>query len=73
MEADKQATVLLDLAKQHMQRFHELEDIEWRINFAVWGFWGALGYLWVSGHVPVPPWLMTWRALLLPDCAFCLA
>jgi hypothetical protein len=53
MDADKQVVALLDLAKQHIQRFHQLENIEWRINFSVWAFVGGIAYFAVSGKVEI--------------------
>jgi hypothetical protein len=54
MDDDKRSATLLDLARQHMQRFNELEQIEWKINFSVWGFFGGLAFLWVNSHMAVP-------------------
>src|SRR5258708_36209259 len=64
MDDDKRIAALLDLAKQHMQRCHELEDIAWRIKFSVWAFFGGLAYLWANGHVTSPAWVR-WRLTVL--------
>jgi hypothetical protein len=67
MDEENRIPGLLELARQHMQRFRELEDIEWRINFSVWGFLGGLAYLSVNGHLKPPSWVLNWPfALLLP-------
>jgi hypothetical protein len=66
MNEEARVAGLLDLTKQHMQRFRELEDIKWRINFSVWAFFGGLAYLWVNGHLVPPDWLRKPYALLVP-------
>ena len=54
---DKDRVVgFLELARLNLQRFRELEDIEWRINFSAWAFVGAIGYLWVTAKLPAD-WL----------------
>jgi hypothetical protein len=58
---EKHTGVLLDLAKQHMQRCHELEDIGWRIKFSIWAFLGGLAYLWANAHIRSPEWVR-WHA-----------
>ena len=57
MDDEKRLTALLDLAKQHMQRCRELEEIEWRVNFSIWGSIGGLAYLWANGHIASPEWI----------------
>lgn len=64
MDAEKRVSFLLKLAEQHMQRFREIEGIEWRINFSVWAFWGALAYLWINGHICTPEWMKSCAALI---------
>jgi len=54
---------LLELAKQHAQRAHELEEIEWKINFSVWAFLGALAYIATNDGQHVPGWIKTWSGL----------
>jgi hypothetical protein len=58
IDDEKRVSGLLEMARQHMQRFRELEVIAWRINFSVWALIGGLAYLWVNGHMTPPPWLM---------------
>ena len=43
------ATSFLELAHHNSQRFHELETLQWRINFSVWAFVGAIAYLRAQG------------------------
>jgi hypothetical protein len=49
---------LLETANQHMQRFHDLEQIEWKINFSVWALLGGLAYLWAAGKNVITPELL---------------
>ena len=56
MHPEKRIEIMLELSKQHMQRFHELEQIEWRINFSIWAAIGGLAYLWAHEHVEIPVW-----------------
>jgi len=65
MEDEKRVTAFLEMARQHMQRFHELEEIEWKINFSVWALIGGFAYLWVTGHMTTPVWLKGLRAFLI--------
>lgn len=66
MDDEKRISGLLEMASQHMKRFRELEEIEWRINFSIWALLGGLAYLWVTGHMIVPAWLKS-------PCVFLLA
>jgi hypothetical protein len=67
MDDDKRIAILLDLAKQHMQRGRELEDMEWKLNFSIWALLAGIAYLWLSVHLKVPDWvriMSLWRTLL---------
>jgi hypothetical protein len=66
MDDEKRTRGLLEMASQHMERFHDLEEIEWKINFSIWALLGGIGYLWVSGHMTIPAWLKS-------PCAFLVA
>jgi hypothetical protein len=57
MDDDKVIAILLDLAKQHIQRGRELEDMEWKINFSIWALLAGIAYLWLSAHLKVPEWV----------------
>jgi hypothetical protein len=48
---------LLELASQHMTRFHELEELEWKINFSVWALLGGLAYVWGASKLTPPTWI----------------
>jgi hypothetical protein len=74
MDEDERVAGLLELARQHTQRFRELEDIEWKINFSIWGFLGGLAYLWGNGHLVPPNWALRGPLafLLLPPSALLL-
>jgi hypothetical protein len=56
MDDEKRVSGLLEMASQHMKRFRELEEIEWKINFSIWALLGGLAYLWVTGRMTAPPW-----------------
>lgn len=58
MDDEKRVSGLLEMASQHMKRFRELEEIEWRLNFSIWALLGGLAYLWVNGRMTLPPWLI---------------
>jgi hypothetical protein len=69
MEDAQRVTGLLELARQQMQRYHELEELEWKINFSVWTLLGGVAYLWVVNvKLPLPAVLMSKPGayLLLP-------
>lgn len=66
MDDEKRISGLLEMASQHMKRFHELEEIEWKINFSIWALLGGVAYLWVTGHMTMPAWLKS-------PCVFLLA
>jgi hypothetical protein len=63
MDDEKRVNGLLEMASQHMKRFRELEEIEWKINFSIWALLGGLAYVWATGHVTVPAWFKS-------PCAF---
>ena len=65
LKPEQRLAGLLELAKQQRSRFHELEQIEWRINFSVWASLGGLAFLWANGHLAAPAWLLSPRAYLL--------
>ena len=65
MDDEKRIGGLLEMASQHMKRFHELEEIEWKINFSIWALLGGIGYLWVTGHMTMPTWLKSPRVFLV--------
>ncbi len=69
MDDEKRVSGLLEMANQHMKRFRELEEIEWRINFSMWALLGGLAFLWVSGKMTAPGWF----TLLKNPCVFLLA
>ena len=54
MDDEKRISALLEVAHQYMERFRELEDIEWRINFSIWGLLAGLAYLWMTGRATIP-------------------
>jgi hypothetical protein len=66
IDDEKRVSGLLEMASQHMKRFRELEEIEWKINFSIWALLGGLAYLWVTGHMTAPAWLKS-------PCVFLLA
>jgi hypothetical protein len=66
---DKRVSGLLEMARQHMTRFRELEELEWRINFSIWALLGGFAYLWVTGKVTKPMWF----GWLSEPCIFLLA
>jgi hypothetical protein len=66
MDDEERISGLLEMASQRMKRFHELEEIEWKINFSIWALLGGVAYLWVTGHMTMPAWLKS-------PCAFLLA
>jgi|SRR5215468_1013494 len=67
MDDEKRLAALLDLAKQHMERCRQLEEIEWRINFSVWALLGGIAYLWGNGHVKSPAWIQSrWALIVFP-------
>jgi hypothetical protein len=59
MDDDKRVSGLLEMASQHMKRFRELEEIEWKINFSIWALLGGFAYLWVTAKITEPTWF-TW-------------
>jgi hypothetical protein len=65
MEDEKRVSGLLKLASQHMKRFHELEEIEWKINFSIWALLGGLAYLWGAGKMTAPTWIKSPSVFLL--------
>jgi hypothetical protein len=64
MDDDKRVAGLLELARQHMQRYHELEEIEWKINFSVWGALGGFAYLLTTKNLTMPAWLKERRPVV---------
>lgn len=48
MNEGQRAETAIALANAYMKRFSELEAIEWRINYLIWGALGAMGYLWIE-------------------------
>ncbi len=57
MDDEFRVSNLLELARQHMQRFHELEEIEWKINFSIWGGLGGFAYLFATKNLRIPVWI----------------
>jgi hypothetical protein len=66
MDNEKRVSGLLEMASQHMKRFREVEEIEWKINFSIWALLGGLAYLWATVRMTLPLWLKS-------PCAFLLA
>ena len=65
MDEEKRISGLLEMASQHMKRFRELEEIEWRINFSIWALLGGLAYLWITGKMTAAAWMKSPCAFLL--------
>lgn len=65
MNDEQRVSALLEMARQYMQRFHELEEIEWKINFSVWALFGGLAYLWVNAKSMTTPGLLKGRYAFL--------
>lgn len=73
-DADR-LTAAVAMQDQARQRAHEVEDIEWRVNFSVWGFLAAVAYLMLQPPALVGaarpqfgPW--SWLFGLLPVLHF---
>lgn len=65
MDDEKRISGLLEMATQRMKRFRELEEIEWKINFSIWGSLGAVAYLWMNSKNAVVLGLPKGRSVLL--------
>ena len=52
----------LDLCRQARERFRQIEGTEWKINFSIWAFLGAIAYLSLT---TAPPTKFGWASIYL--------